>query len=319
MFQKKIFSIPFFLFLICASTNAQSIPEKVSPEQIYAPILFFDSGEDAPLTSVDSLLAHNVNIEQRRKIFGKRILKAKIDLSDLSHYNDSLVSRKSNKQVFFLQTNSFVTKFDSIVYTHKILIDNFLYLQYWFFYSFNDVKGISPSHLFQKCGNHQGDWEHISLKINLSKFTEAQETGSYLSAIEEIYFAQHARNQYSERKFKKTYDSDVFFSGTHVEVFIARGSHASYSQPNKGKGFELMKIFGKQYYDIADGKGISLNTSTHLIDMATQPWSKFAGKWGEITCDICNILEWFSDASNDGPFGPLQHKPYDSKSDWFER
>lgn len=319
MFQKKKFHFLTFLFLICSFAKAQNISETVSPEKMYAPVLFFDSGEDAPLTSVDSLLAHNVNIEQRKIFFGKKILKTKIAISDLSQYDDSAVSGKREKRIVFLQTNNFVTAFDSIVYTHKIQLTDFLYIQYWFFYSFNNVKGISQNSLFQKCGNHQGDWEHISLKINLPKFKDAVKTGNYFAAIDEIYFSQHARNQYTERTFKKPSDEEVFFDGTHVKVYIARGSHASYSEPHKGKGYELMKMFGKPFYDIADGKGVTLNTRDHLVDITTQPWSKFSGKWGEITCDVCDIIECLSNSSNDGPFGPLQHKPYDSKSDWFEK
>ena len=96
---------------------------------------------------------------------------------------------------------------------------------------------------------------------------------------------------------------------------MARGTHATYSEAHTGNGYLLGNVAGIKLYDKADGKGTVLKSINHLVDLNTQPWNKYAGRWGKISNDICNIAEWVSDASNDGPIGPYYKESYD-KTDW---
>jgi hypothetical protein len=278
-------------------------------EMIYSPILNFDSQESHYITSIEKYVKTGLDLKGKNKIGFSKKFKVILDASDLANYTD----KKLNSYTLYLDSNDKVSEFDKKVYTRKIVKDNYIYLQYWFFYSYNDTKSIGGNFLIHKCGNHQADWEHIGIKINKQKFIDASNEGEYISAIEEIYFSQHARNSHKERKFKKPNDKDVSFSGTHINVFPARGTHATYSESHKDKGYFLHNILGMKLYDKADGKGLKFESENYLQDLESSSWSKFGGRWGKISDDYCIIAEWFSDASNDGPYGPLQQLP---GTDW---
>ncbi len=289
-------------------------PPIVTPsvmEEVYAPTLFFDSGEKDPLTTVEAFMQVGPTLQGRKGIKRYKIIKEKPTLEDLAQNTSKKVKIDGDEYELMLQTKAQVSRYEGVVYTRKLQKNDFTYIQYWFFYSFNDTSSLGGNAITRKCGNHQADWEHISLKINTAKFEAAKDDEGYLKAIEELYFSQHGKGQNDERKFRKTKDKEVHFEGTHVKAYPARGSHATYYEPHKGPGYLLIKTLG--LYDHADGKGIALKSQGHLIDLPSQPWSKYAGRWGEISDDICNLAEWFSDASNDGPPGPIQQLP---GSDW---
>lgn len=319
MLKKKIISLSFLLLSVGCSTitniDNQNISinsiqnENKTIEIIYSPILNFDSQEAHHITSIEKYVETGLNLKGKNKIRLSKKIKNIIDTNDLSNYTN----KELENYTLYLDTDNKVSDFERKVYTRKILKDNYIYLQYWFFYSYNDTKGIGGNFLIHKCGNHQADWEHIGIKINNQKFNNAKNESEYISAIDEIYFSQHARNSHKERKFKKPTDKDVSFVGTHVNTFTARGTHATYSEPHQDKGYFLHNILGMKLYDKADGRGLRFESENYLQDLESSPWSKFGGKWGKISDDYCSIAEWFTDASNDGPYGPLQQLP---GTDW---
>src|SRR3954453_14259328 len=82
--------------------------------------------------------------------------------------------------------------------------DGRLWLQYWFFYVYNDYQ------LAARFGLHEGDWEMVSLRID--EQTEQPDLAVY---------AQHA---YAESRPW----GEVLKDGGRPLVFVARGSHGSY-------------------------------------------------------------------------------------------
>jgi hypothetical protein len=284
-------------------------------EQVYAPALYFDSQESAFLTSVPKFLEMGVKLEAEKPFWKNPRLKDKVTAEELAAYTTPKVKIKGHNLRLMLQTDDKRTAYDPVVYTHKFQIGESTYLQYWFFYSYNDASSVAKPALIHKCGKHQGDWEHVSLKINTAKYTAAKAEDDFLAAIDGVYFSQHNTGQNDFRKFKKVGDSDLHMEGTHIKSYVARGTHATYSEPSSGKGYLLGSILGIKMYDNADGKGISLNSTGHLVDMSSQSWSRYGGLWGEISNDICTPAEWVSDVSNDGPSSPYYRDNY-NKSDW---
>lgn len=278
----------------------------INMEDIYAPVLYFDAQEKQPITSVENYLQMGISLEGRKGIGRYKTIKDKISAEDLASNTKQKIKIENDDYELMIQTKDQVSKYNETVYTRKTVKNNFSYLQYWFFYSYNDVKGTGGISITHKCGNHQADWEHISIKVNNLSFQTAKSDSDYLKAIEGVYFSQHNKGQHDDRKFRKYGDKGINFEGSHVKAFPARGTHATYFEPHTDNGYLLVNLLGMKLYDKADGKGTVFKTQGHLVNLESSSWSKFGGRWGKISDDICNLAEWFSSASNDGPLGPMQ-------------
>jgi hypothetical protein len=97
----------------------------------------------------------------------------------------------------------------------------FIYFQYWWFQRFNDANEAASQcnaiQLFNSkvCDQHQGDWEGALVVIS---------NGAHPKVIRAAY-SQHSQwSQYGLRDLRKA----GAFDGTHIKVFAALGSHASY-------------------------------------------------------------------------------------------
>src|SRR5215217_9646150 len=99
------------------------------------------------------------------------------------------------------------------------------FLQYWFFYYWNNKA-------FLGFGLHEGDWEMVQIGLG--------DDGKPQTMV----FAQH---DHAERCAW----SDVKRDGERPQVFVARGSQASYPRPGRHKA-PLVP-------DQADGKGATIS------------------------------------------------------------
>jgi hypothetical protein len=83
-------------------------------------------------------------------------------------------------------------------------------IQYWFFYPYSGPLIDGPAG-----GAHEGDWEHITVRLD-SSWRE----------VEKVYFAAHNADG------RWVAPSEVRFrEGTHPVVYVARNGHASYPRP----------------------------------------------------------------------------------------
>ena len=117
------------------------------------------------------------------------------------------------------------------------------WLQYWFFYYYNDFPRVDV-------GDHEGDWEMIQVRVN----SDARPT----SAV----YAQH-------RGASRCGWSDVRKRGSRPIVYVALGSHASYFRP------------GPQGQD-RDNDGEQGRRVRGLIRIGTRSpqWLNWPGHWG---------------------------------------
>ncbi len=185
---------------------------------------------------------------------------------------DGQSSGGRSKSSFFLQIpnddNEHTTRRGSlasaICYARIIERKDHKDLQYWFFYPYN---GLAK-------GEHEGDWEHISIRI-----FQGKPTG--------YYFGTHNGGKVHLPK-------DVALVGRHVVVYSAKHSHASY--PTAGKQVRSLA----PHDHTADG-GPEWRTWRRLKPIDRRlGWVRYSGHWGEI-----GDLPWTS-----GPYGPAHQAPW---------
>jgi hypothetical protein len=146
------------------------------------------------------------------------------------------------------------------------------WLQYWFWYLYNDAG------LGGRFGLHEGDWESIQLR---------------LGAGAEPDLAVYAQHDYAESRAWTDVERDA--DGAPV-VYPGRGTHASY--------FERGVHRTEYWWDVADGAGIEVRPT--LIEIGDPPdgWLLWSGRWGDTRPRVPG-LDSFS------PRGPGCHAQWD--------
>jgi hypothetical protein len=136
--------------------------------------------------------------------------------------------------------------------------ENWVALYYWFFYTYNWNVALA----------HEGDWEHITLYFELSRF-ESSETPDF------IFYAAHKHG--IVLKFD---DARIEKEETHPIVFVSNWGHPSYpTMPDRLR----------QHYTVA------WRTWHHeILPITSQPWALYDGAWGEVG-------SW---GASTGPLGP---------------
>lgn len=166
-----------------------------------------------------------------------------------------------------------------------------LYLQYWFWYLFNDWNNL-----------HESDWEMIQLVFDATTPAEALAVGP-----DEVGFAQHESGQVARWN-----DERLERDGAHLYVYPGAGSHASYptsdlfiSWGERGSGFGCDDTRAP-----VDAKPLRVIVIPDPVDPnGPFAWTLFQGLWGQRGQQLFN-----------GPLGPnLTQKwtdPEAAMSDW---
>jgi hypothetical protein len=152
-----------------------------------------------------------------------------------------------------------------------------LWLQYWFFYFYNDYNLIGP---FIKAGLHEGDWEMIQIHL----VDEQPDRAVY---------AQHTHSE--GRDWRQV---DLLPSTQRPIVYVARGSHASYFEPGTQ--------WTGAWFDHADGKRKSPELQLIEVDEAGGQfgWVRWPGRWGD-------TRKGSSPLDSPSPTGPGEHDQWD--------
>jgi Vacuolar protein sorting-associated protein 62 len=127
------------------------------------------------------------------------------------------------------------------------------WLQYWFFYYYNDKN-------FLGVGLHEGDWEMIQLRMGRDGVPNA------------ATFAQHRDGEafnWSDLQLRESPDGPV------PVVYVGRGSHASFS-----RGGEHWPMLPLPYPDYSDGNGPSVRPTLEVVTDTGPGWLLWPGKWG---------------------------------------
>jgi hypothetical protein len=172
------------------------------------------------------------------------------------------------------------------MYGHAVVDDNDdLWLQYWFFYFYNDYNLIGS---FLKAGLHEGDWEMIQIRLK----GETPDLAIY---------AQHASAE--SRKWNQV---DLLPGTQRPLVYVARGSHASYFEPGRH--------WTGHWFDYADAKRKSPDLSLNVVVESDEDWRwiRWPGFWGD-TRKGGNPLD------SDSPRGPGAHEQWDAPLAMIEK
>ena len=155
------------------------------------------------------------------------------------------------------------------MYAHAVEANGRLWLQYWFFYFYNDYN------LALGIGLHEGDWEMVQLRMH--------------DGVPDLaVYAQHRNAE------QRPWDQVTKVPGdpNRPMVYVARGSHASYFEP----GFHETEV----WYDLADGKRNSPRTTLEIVDDPGPAWIAWPGAWGDTRARVGGI-------DQPSPHGPSAH------------
>ena len=165
------------------------------------------------------------------------------------------------------------------MYGHAVLDDaGDLWLQYWFFYFYNDYNLIGA---FIHAGLHEGDWEMIQVRLH-------DETPNL------AVYCQHAGAT------KRDWSKVEQLSGTERPVvYVARGSHASY--------FDSGTHWTGHWFDHADGSRRSPELNLNVVEDGDDQWRwiRWPGSWGDTKASGDNPLD------SNSPRGPAAHDQWD--------
>lgn len=151
-----------------------------------------------------------------------------------------------------------------------------LWLQYWFFYYYND-KALLGS------GRHEGDWELVQILIGVGDrpvtVTYSQHTSGERCGWEEV-----------EKK-----------DGVPI-VYSARGSHACYFRPGIYPQAPIVP-------DHNDNEGPRVRPQLNVITATDPAWVTWPGRWGSTKHWLRTPLFTLG---ADSPPGPRQHDSWDN-------
>lgn len=147
-------------------------------------------------------------------------------------------------------------------YYRTVRDGNYLCLQYWFYYFFNDwARG------FGGMNDHEGDWEGMLIFFRLDGQGRPQEPPAYVTFV-----GHHSRLT------KPWQHKDVTRVGTHPVGFVAAGSHATYPE---SKSYPLLAQFKLFDWATGDGPAIEHDQWVHRIALDDVPWlTEYQGSWG---------------------------------------
>ncbi|MBE2200220.1 MAG: hypothetical protein IAE79_16515 [Anaerolinea sp.] len=147
-------------------------------------------------------------------------------------------------------------------YYRQVVDGDYLCLQYWFFYSFNNW-GTS----FAGMNDHEGDWEGMMLFFKRDSNGRPQEPPAYVT------YADH-----ESRQTKPWGHDDLTIVGAHPVGYAAGGSHATYPQ---AETLSLVRLYSLFDYATGDGRTIDHTDWVHRINLDDTPWlGQFYGSYG---------------------------------------
>lgn len=171
------------------------------------------------------------------------------------------------------------SELNNVMYGRAIEQNGRLWLQYWFWYFYNDYQ------LAFSAGLHEGDWEMLQLRMHPSE--------------DRPDLAVYAQHRYGEKRSW----SGVRKDGERPIVYVARGSHASYFEPGLHQT--------EAWYDLADGKRPAPDLTLELIRPETHGWMLWKGRWGDTKPKDKLGLH------SNSPTGPGRKKQWSKPNDWL--
>ena len=204
----------------------------------YAPVLKFSSGEGYYPTIVENMIDNSC-------------IQIKENSTCLDLFCDEKGTDWDDEQLMSLKS-TIIENLDFAVYGRILEKDGRIYLQYWFFYIYNDWKRD-----IQGVNNHEGDWEMIVVELNQDQTPLRVGYSQHRKIIPEIPLIRGGE----VGNWEDLVGSQNIEDETHPVIYVARGSHASY--PESGElSFE---ISGVEFVEVYHGDGLILRPSYYQL------------------------------------------------------
>lgn len=158
-----------------------------------------------------------------------------------------------------------------------------LWLQYWFFYYYNDKA-------FLGSGLHEGDWEMVQLRIGAG------------GRPVQVTYAQHS---HGERCAWGDVEKEAGPEGPAPVVYSARGSHASYFRRGTYPQAPVVP-------DYNDAGGPRVRPRLNVIGNNSPAWVAWPGRWGSTRSVIPPVV------GADSPPGPRWHGAWEDPQRFHE-
>ncbi len=232
------------LMLTCTSSITVTAQDQEDLIEQYAPILYFEGEETCYPVEVE----YHISNSYLYLIGQSTPIDESPTPSSISNY--TIEGFYLDNQKGAIKDNGIISHYQNnnpgyTVYAQVIESGSQTTIQYWMFYAFN------PGTLNQ----HEGDWEMVQVVLSNNQPSQ-------------VMYSQHHSGQ-------KASWNQVERQGTHMKVYVARGSHANYFRSYSG-------VIGIAN-DIVGANGKVLNPSSYDLELLeSQPWLNYAGHWGWI-------------------------------------
>lgn len=161
----------------------------------------------------------------------------------------------------------------ALAYVHPHRGAGFTDLQFWFFYAYNGqgTLHIDPPLVpsfdvdLEPFGEHTGDWEHVTLRVN-----DANET------LQAVYLSQHSGGEWVMNPTK-----DLEFENGRPVIYSSRNGHASYRKAGMNlseTGSQVGTDYGLRN-DTGRGSRLDCAASFRIVADIEAPLN-FSGRWG---------------------------------------
>jgi hypothetical protein len=170
-------------------------------------------------------------------------------------------------------------------------------IQYWFFYAYNGPSTMylkrppiplfewhwqsAGDHSLEPCGQHEGDWEHVTVRVNNA-------TGR----ASKVYLSQHGSGVWVNADSQRD-------SNGRIRFYVSKYGHAAYGSP--GRHYSEYKNLGLVEFRLVNDtsnpdKYFDTRNRTHIIGLHRDhmdirqeasfvvhpPWMKYNGRWGQV-------------------------------------
>jgi hypothetical protein len=140
---------------------------------------------------------------------------------------------------------------------------DFFQIRYWFWYRYNDFPGAPMS-----LGKHLGDWENIEVRL--------YETTELFQAIWILSNHHEARLTSMMRSLEGFVRESPVLDGTHINVWVALGTHANYPSSHSKP-----RCYTRFFCDKIEDGGSIWNTESTLKHMDDTNFVEYTGRWGD--------------------------------------
>ena len=244
----------------------------------YAPTLYMDANESYSPHSMNIMLKNSALItEDNEEVIARTLVtSATFDKYNGSNYWLDLLPDLAQIPVYqdfcYEPMQEYVRlyhdaqeqgNFSDLSYARVLEGSDWVVIQYWFFYLFNDW-----------CNKHEGDWEGVDIIFNgVSSAREILDNPSI--APQFVAYSQHGAGQ-------RVRWENVIRENMHSRIYVAVGSHANYASP----GY-YPAVIGIDRAE-PDFNKPALNPTIELIAQSgdgrllpESAWANFVGEWGE--------------------------------------